>query len=223
MFKVLVAALCATCVGAGAASAQAVQTNLGQNLGFVPLQAGTIELRARAIGIIPQTSSSSISVIGGSVDATNTPAPELDLSYHITDHIAAELIAASTRHEVSATGTVLGHVDVGSVYVLPPTLTLQWHFLPQSRFDPYVGAGLTLAFFYDSNPARPTVTKVGLDNNAGAAIQAGFDYALGGPWVVNFDIKQIFLDTEARINGGAIVAKTALNPTVVGAGVGYRF
>jgi len=46
--------------------------------------------------------------------------------------------------------------------VLPPTVTLQYHFMPQSRFSPYVGVGMTVAFFYDSRPSGPTVTKVGL-------------------------------------------------------------
>ena len=185
--------------------------------------AGSFMVRIRAIGVIPQNSSSSISGIGGNVHVTDTPAPEIDLSYFITDHIALEGIAASTRHSVSAKGTSLGQVDVGSVYVLPPTLTLQYHFLPASRFSPYVGAGMTVAFFYDSQPSLPTVAKVGFSNNVGAAIQAGFDYNLSGRWFANFDVKQIFVNTTARINGGAIVAKTALNPTIVGVGIGYRF
>jgi outer membrane protein W len=39
----------------------------------------------------------------------------------------------------------------------------------------------------------------------------------------NFNIKQIFLNTTASLNGGVVKAKTALNPTVVVAGIGYRF
>ena len=187
------------------------------------LQAGDFLVRIRGIGVIPETSSSSVSLIGGHVDVTATPAPEIDFSYFLTDHFAAELIAASTRHEVSAAGTALGHVDVGSVWVLPPTLTVQYHFLPHGLFNPYLGVGLTAAFFYDSHPAGGAVTKVGLSNNVGPAIQAGVDVSLGGHWYANFDVKQIFLNTEARIDSGLIVAKTALDPTIVGAGIGYRF
>ena len=195
---------------------EAVETNAG-------FQAGSVMVRLRAIGVIPENLGSSVSAIGGHVGVTATPAPEVDLSYFFTPNIAAELIAASTRHEVSASGTALGHVDVGSVYVLPPTLTVQYHFMPHSKFSPYVGAGIALAFFYDSQPARPTVTKVGFSNNVGAAVQAGFDYNVTGHWYLNFDVKQIFVNTTARIKGGTIIAKTALDPTVVGAGIGYRF
>ncbi|APH58470.1 OmpW/AlkL family protein [Granulibacter bethesdensis] len=184
--------------------------------------AGHFMVRLRAIGVLPENKSSATS-IGGRVDATPQAAPELDLSYFFTDHIAVELIAASTRHSVSAVNTALGNVDVGSTYVLPPTLTLQYHFMPHGRFSPYAGIGLTVAWFYDSNPAGPTVSKFALENTVGPSIQVGADYNLTGKWFLNVDVKQMFLNTRARINGGAIQARTSLDPTVVGFGIGYRF
>jgi outer membrane protein len=215
--------LISACAWSAAAMAQSAQTIVSPaevNTGF---QAGDFMIRLRGIGVIPENLSSSVSLIGGKVDVTATPAPEIDFSYFITDHIAAELIAASTRHDVSASGTALGHVDVGSVWVLPPTLTLQYHFLPQGFINPYVGAGVTAAFFYDSKPAGGAVTKFGLSNTVGPALQIGLDISLGGRWYANIDAKQIFLNTEARLDGGVIRAKTSLSPTVVGAGIGYRF
>jgi outer membrane protein len=107
---------------------------------FIVKHAGTIAARARAIGVIPENLSTIVSVIGGKVGVPATPAPDVDVSYFFTDHIAAELIAASARREASVSGSILGHVDVGSVYVLPPTLTLQYHFFPKNRISPYVAA-----------------------------------------------------------------------------------
>lgn len=184
--------------------------------------AGTFMVRLRALGVLPENKSSSTS-LGGSVETTNQVAPEVDLSYFFTDHLATELIAASTRHEVSASGTAIGHVDVGSTYVLPPTLTLQYHFMPHGRLSPYVGAGVTVAWFYDTSPARPTITKVGFDTAVGPTIQVGVDYNVTGHWFLNADAKQMFLNTRARINGGTIRARTSLDPTVIGLGIGYRF
>jgi len=186
--------------------------------------AGTFMIRGRMIGVIPEDNSSS-TTIGGHVNTTAQPAPEVDLSYFFTDNIAAELIAASTRHNIAATGTAVGYVDVGSAWVLPPTLTLQYHFMPHERFSPYVGAGLNVSFFYDTTPAGPTVTKFSMDNNVGAALQIGFDYNITGHWFANFDVKQIFLNTTAHINTvlGSVTAKTSLDPLVIGAGIGYRF
>lgn len=214
----------------GLAQSSGAQTTSRDDTTFDPFSAApvgkkadTFMVRLRAIGVLPENLSSSVTVIGGHVHATDQPAPEVDLSYFFTDHLAAEVIAASTRHEVWASGTALGRVDVGSTYVLPPTITLQYHFMPHRRLSPYLGAGLALGFFYDSSPAAPTVASVGFKNNVGAAIQAGVDYNIAGHWFINVDVKQVFLDTTARINGGAIVAHTSLDPTVVGAGIGYRF
>lgn len=188
-------------------------------------EARTFMLRGRAIGVIPLDLDSSVSAIGGSVTASAQAAPEVDLSYFITDNIALELIAATTRHEVAAQNTSLGKVDVGSVWALPPTLTLQYHFMPKSAFSPYVGAGINGTIFYDTHPARPTVTHVSFDNNVGAALQAGVDYNIGGHWFANLDVKQIFLSTTAHLTTalGPVTAKTDLDPLVVGMGIGYRF
>lgn len=187
--------------------------------------AGTLMFRFRAIGVIPEDNGSSVSAIGGQVNVSATAAPEIDGSYFFTDNIAAELIAASTRHEVTATGTALGNVDVGSAWILPPTLTLQYHFMPQSQISPYVGAGLNVSWFYATQPAKPVVTKFTLNNTWGPAVQAGVDYNFAGHWFLNFDVKQIFMNTGAHVSTvlGGIKAKTNLDPLVVGAGIGYRF
>jgi outer membrane protein len=185
--------------------------------------AGSIMVRARVIDVIPQNSSSSISVIGGTVRATDSITPEVDFSYFITDNIALELIAATTKHTISGKDTLLGNPKVGTTWVLPPALTLQYHFMPQGSISPYVGAGLNYTIFYNSKAAGGAVTSMALDNNVGGVLQLGVDFKLGGAWYGNIDVKQIFVSTKAKLNGGTIVARTDLNPTVVGIGVGYRF
>jgi outer membrane protein len=205
---------------AGAASAQTADDDTP-----VGKQAGTLMVRLRAIGVIPEDSSSSVSPIGGHVDVSSQAAPEVDFSYFFTDNIAAELIAATTRHDIQATGTALGNVSVGTAWVLPPTVTLQYHFFPRERFSPYIGAGLNVSFFYDTSPSKPIVQSFSLDNSVGAALQVGFDYNFSGHWFANVDVKQIFVSTTAHINTllGPVTARTALNPLVIGAGIGYRF
>lgn len=185
--------------------------------------AGSIMVRARGLGVLPETSSSSISAIGGHVNATDTAAPEIDGSYFFTDHIAVEAIAATTRHHITARGTAAGDVDVGQVRLLPPTVTLQWHFLPQGTFSPYVGAGVNYTWFFDTSVPHTTVKSVSYDDGFGAALQIGADYHLTGRWYANFDVKQLFLNTTAKIDGGAVRANVDLNPLLVGAGIGYRF
>ena len=137
------------------------QSPLDLNQPLVGKEAGTFMIRARAIGVIPEDNSSSVSGIGGHVSATAQAAPEVDFSYFLTDDIALELIAATTRHELAAVNTraVGPKLDVGSVWALPPTLTLQYHFLPHSAFSPYVGAGLNVTFWYGESAAAPVTPR----------------------------------------------------------------
>ncbi len=201
------------------------QSLMDMNAPLVGKEAGTFMIRVRAIGVIPEDNSSSISKIGGNVSATAQAAPEVDFSYFLTDNIALELIAATTRHDIKAKGTAVGDVDVGSVWALPPTLTLQYHFFPRSAFSPYIGAGLNVTFWYGSSAATPTVQHFSVGTSWGPAIQAGFDYNFAGHWFFNADVKQIFMNTSARVDalGTTVKAHTALDPLVVGMGIGYRF
>jgi outer membrane protein len=205
-----------TLLTAGTAAAQTAETP-------AYFDTGTILARARFAAVIPENFSSSISVIGGHVSATTTEIPELDLSYFFNPNISVEAIAGSSRHEISARDSLLGpKADVGSVWVLPPTITLQYH-QQYGHFIPYAGVGVTVMFFYDSHPnVTGGITKAGYSTTAGPALDAGFDYAITPSWVANFDIKQMFVNTTAHING-AIIAKTDLSPTVVAAGIGYKF
>ena len=69
----LAAASCAAAIlaaMAGAASASAQGLDLGLSSPPVGKQAGGVMVRLRAIGVIPQDSSSSVSVIGGHVDTS---------------------------------------------------------------------------------------------------------------------------------------------------------
>lgn len=186
--------------------------------GFKAKAAGDILLRARGIYAVPRDHAS-VSA-GGSVDVSNDLVPELDVSYFLTDNLALELIAATTRHKVTWTP---GGVNLGKVSLLPPTLTLQYHFMPKERLSPYVGAGLNYTFFFNEDAPGGGINSVDYKNHIGYALQAGVDYALSGPWSLNLDVKKIFLRTDVSVNGGAVTAKADLDPWIVGVGVGYRF
>jgi outer membrane protein len=218
--------VCAALLPAALGSAATARAQTASSIadGFVGKQAGSFMVRFRAIGVIPQDNRSSTSV-GGSIKTTAQPAPEVDVSYFFTDNIAAELIAATTRHSIAAVNTAVGRVPVGAAWVLPPTLTAQWHFFPHERFSPYIGAGINASLFYSSQAAGPTVTSLKLTNSIGPAVQIGFDYNVSDRWFLNVDAKEIFLTTKARLNTvlGRVSAKTSLDPFVIGAGVGYRF
>lgn len=173
-------------------------------------------IRGRIIDVKPQEDSSVN--IGGDVDVDFAVVPEVDFSYFLTDHIAAELILATSKHEMEYNGAT----DLGSAWALPPTVTLQYHFTPDQAFSPYVGAGVNYTYFYGEDTASG-FTDLEVDGGLGYAFQAGADYWLNDNWGVNVDVKKVFLNVDAKLNGGAIRADVDLDPWIIGAGVSYRF
>ncbi|NBR28233.1 MAG: OmpW family protein [Betaproteobacteria bacterium] len=189
----------------------------GLALGMVaPVQAdqGDWLARARLLQIRPSVSSTI-----GTLDVSNEITPEVDFSYFFTENIAAELILATQRHTVKNAGA-----DIGKVSHLPPTVTLQYHFMPKETFRPYIGAGLNYTRFYNVSLALGA-TPLTVDSNSwGGAMQAGFDVALDKKWFLNFDVKKIYIKTDVK-NGttGAFVSTLKIDPVVVGVGVGMKF
>lgn len=185
-------------------------------------QAGDILVRARGVAVIP-TTGSEVSTIGGQVDATNSFIPEADVSYFFTPNIAVEAIAGVTGHSVTDRNSSLGNVNLGHVWLLPPTVTAQYHFLPKSVINPYVGFGVNYTVFFNSD--MPSGMSVHYQNSWGGALQAGADFHLEGNWYANVDIKHIFLSTTATIDTGSthLVSGVNIDPTIVGAGIGYKF
>ncbi|TCZ65378.1 OmpW/AlkL family protein [Roseicella aquatilis] len=185
-------------------------------------QAGDFVIGLGAIGVLP--SNGGTTSIGGKVEASNAAAAQLDFTYFLRPELSLNLIAATSEHDLTAKGTALGDLKLGHVWVLPPTLTLQYHPLPQSRISPYFGAGLNLTFFYGYGGDKTApVSRVRIDTAPGFAMNVGVDYELAPNWLLNLDVKKILLRTDASVNSAAVTANVHLDPWVVGASVRYRF
>lgn len=197
----------------------------------VAKEAGDIVVRFRAAAVIPDEGGSAndgTTKIGGDTSLDTDVVPELDFTYFFTKHIAAELILATTLHTASVVKTTLQSVDLGTVRLLPPTLTLQYHFLPDETFSPYIGAGVNYTIFYDESGgignSAFAVTDIDYSNNFGYAFQVGLDYKIDDKWHLNADLKKVFLNTDISVNKGVVKVDDAdVDPWIFGIGVGYRF
>jgi outer membrane protein len=192
------------------------------------------QTRFRIVNVSPNESAT-IGVIGGDVAINNKFVPELDFTYFFTKNFSVELILATAKHDVNTVGSNLtavagpasANVDLGSVWLLPPTLTAQYHF-NFDNFRPYVGAGVNYTMFY-SVDAGNTIKDVSYDNAFGIAFQGGIDYDLNDTWFLNIDAKYILLSTDVTVDasnlaaGLSIPAKVDINPLLVGVGFGMRF
>lgn len=183
------------------------------------------QIRLRALVVSPDESAT-IEAIGGDVDISTSVIPELDITYFFTKNIAAELVLGTTKHDVKAVETAVGDIDLGSVWLLPPTLTVQYHFTG-GALKPYLGAGLNYTIFYSADEG-PTADDMDYENSVGLAFQAGLDFDLNDSWFLNVDIKKVYMNTDATVNattalGATVVADVDINPLLIGFGVGYRF
>lgn len=177
------------------------------------------QIRLRGIGILADGDGRE-SVTGLGTDVGDAITPEIDVTYFFTENIAAELIAATAQHEVSA-----GNFDLGETWILPPTLTLQYHPMRDKKFSPYIGAGVNYSYFYGEDDGTG-FNGLDVEGGFGLALQAGADYWLNDNWGVNLDVKYIDIDVDAdvNLNGTALSANDVeLNPFIVGVGVSYRF
>lgn len=187
---------------------------------------GDILVRARVIGVLPDDSAD-IDPIGGDSDISDAYVPEIDFTYFLTDNIAVEVIAAVTPHDVEAVNTALGDVDLGEVTLLPPTVTLQYHYPVTETVKPYAGVGLNYTtFFNDDLPSGSPLESIDYDDSFGIALQAGVDIDINEKWFVNFDVKKVYINTDVTIDAGElgiVNADVDIDPLIVGAGVGRRF
>jgi outer membrane protein len=197
-------------------------------------------IRLRALVVVPRDSVTFDQLPGTGATWNTTVVPELDITYFFTPNIAAELILGVTRHQATGkdvatsgalAGTDLNGLNVGKSWLLPPTLTLQYHFTNLGAFKPYVGAGVNYTVFFSQKPGNVanngvTITGLHFRNSFGAALQAGFDYMIDRHWGFNVDVKKLYLrpSFDADANSGAIplTGSAKLDPWMIGVGVSYR-
>lgn len=191
---------------------------------FQPKQKGLIMVNMRVTDVAPDAGDAIKTAAGAATglhaDVKEDVMPTLGIAYFLTDNVAVDLTLGTTKHEVKAVGPGT-NVKVHETWVLPPVVALQYHFAPTARISPYVGAGLNYMLFYSGKDANGF--KVKLKDGVGYALQAGVDVATKDRWSVNLDVKKVFFDTRATINGGALTSKVRLDPWVVSAGLGYKF
>lgn len=211
----LLAAVAVAALGfAGAASAQ----------DFTPKEQGRWVVDMRATTVAPDEDAPIVTAAnaptGLHAGVSNDTMPTLGISYFVTDHVAVDVTLGTTKHTVSAVGPG-GSTEVHDSWVLPPVVTVQYHFNPKGRFSPYVGTGPNYMLFYGGKDKNGF--KVKLDDGFGWAAQGGFDYAIKDNWALNVDVKKVWFSTDATINGGALKSNVKLDPWVVSVGLGYRF
>ncbi len=223
-------AIGAACAGMAVAAPALAQTDVSPRQGVA---AGDVLLRVRTILVAPNEKSGSVlpSFPGEHVSVNDSFMPEVDVTYMATDHIGFELIASTTKHHADGrTGTTGSIGKLASTWVLPPTLTMQYHLNPTGKIRPYIGAGVNYTIFWNEKASNGLVATVGptdvrMEDSFGWAAQAGVDIDITPKVFLNLDVKYIDIDTTARLRttaGGTQRVAISLDPLVFGVGLGIR-
>jgi outer membrane protein len=148
-----------------------------------------------------------------------------DIGYDPTANTYVMLMAGiPPKPDLNGTGSVTELGKLGSVRYGPAILTGGYRFPVTSNFQPYVGAGFAYAIILHNYDGA--VSDLHVHNNFGYALQAGVEYVITRKWQAFLDLKQLWLSVNADGSLGGLVpvtAKVKLDPTIISAGIKYRF
>ena len=176
--------------------------------------AGDLVLRAGIHNVDPKSNNNPV------VHVDSNATLSLAADWYLTPNVAVDVLGALPfKHDIKLNA---GGSTVGSTKQLPPTVTLQYHFAPKAKFDPYLGVGLNYTLFFDKKTSGALAgTKLSLDNSFGLAAQLGGDIALANDWLLGIDVRYMKIKTEAKVNGASI-GDVNIDPLVYGVMIGKR-
>ena len=194
-------------------------------------QEGDWVVRFGATSVNPDESSSNVMVggadLGVGVNVDSNTQLGINVAYFFTPNVNVELLAATPFSHDLGLNTVGA---LGDTKHLPPSLTANYYFMSaDSKFQPYVGAGINYTIFFDEEftDANKTAgfTDLDLDASFGLTAQLGFDYEVNEKWHVNASVRWIDIDTDAtfKLNGADGSVSVDIDPYVYTLSLGYKF
>jgi len=158
---------------------------------------------------------------GGALEADvgGDARPTISLEYKLTPNWGVEVLGALPfEHEVRLNGA-----RAADVKQLPPTVGVQYHFMPQAQVSPFVGVGVNYTRFFGIDEKGPlSGTRLDLSNSWGGAVHAGVEVRLDERWSLTADVRWMSIETDAKV-GGVRVGTVKIDPWVYGVAVGCRF
>ncbi len=179
---------------------------------------GDMLLRGRVVAVMPDESAI-VSPIGGDLYVNNVVLPEVDISYFLTTNFAVEGLLGIIPHKAKTKNTAIGDQDAGRIWAVAPTILLQYHYKIAETIKPYLGMGMAYIRYIEDNADQDIKYK----SDIAAVAQLGVDISINDYWSANLDIKKIWADTQAKVDGGVVNADIRLDPWVIGVGLGYKF
>lgn len=175
-------------------------------------------VRAGATYVDPSSDNGNLA--GLPADISSDTQLGITFGYHLNPNVAFELLAATPfSHSVSLQG--LG--EVATFKQLPPTLNVQYYFLPEGKVSPYLGAGLNYTMVYDVDAVGALAGQnVEIGDSWGMDGQLGLRFNFSNHWDMTVDARYIGIDAGVKLNG-VNIGTADVNPMVYSLMVGKRF
>lgn len=157
---------------------------------------GDITIGLGLASVMPKSGNGTLA--GGLADINDEIQPTITAEYFIRDNLGIELLAATPfEHDINIAGVGFA----GTTKHLPPTLSLNYHFVTNTAFKPYVGAGITYTAFFQEESSLGTLE---LEDSVGVAVQVGLDYELSNKSALRANLRWLDIDSDVTLNGTAI-------------------
>lgn len=180
---------------------------------------GRWQFRVGAHYVDPKSDNGSLAGGALEADVDGAVSPTFSLEYYLTPNLGIDVLAAwPYEHEVKLNGA-----KAADVKHLPPKVSLNWHFNPGGKFNPFVGAGVNYTRFFSIDEFGALEgTRVELDDSFGLAAHVGFDVAINPRWAVTVDARWMDIDTDVKVDGTK-VGTVNIDPIAFGVSAAYRF
>lgn len=154
------------------------------------------------------------------------------MTIFVTDNIAAEVSLGlgfyktkSSALSDAATAYGSGTSSLGKrnqIFMVPVTLSAQYHAAPYGGLRPYVGLGLNGTYMHTRSKA------IKAESGFGPVLQTGVDFISKDDTLFTLDIRQYLLKSKVKFKKGflatdGISSKVNWNPLVISAGFGFKF
>lgn len=179
----------------------------------------SLELRDEAEMVVGGTP-----LIGEGISTYEHHTPSVQIGRFLTRNFAVNAtLGLPPKIDIYGAGSIGALPKLGEVTYGPTAFTLQYHLKPNSRFQPYVGAGVSYMIVFDTNDG--SFQNLHVDNDLAMAFEAGTDLMLGQKWGMFFDVKKALLRPAVTGTFGtaAVVTETKLDPWVFSSGVSFHF
>lgn len=158
---------------------------------------------------------------GGDASTTiffnNYLATELSLGFNVLPIKNTSLANVSYNYGVASTPK-----KRKPLYMIPATVTGQFHVAPYGGVRPYIGVG------YHGSYMLTQSSGVKVRNGHGLVGQVGIDFYAKDDTLINIDVRQFYLNPKLEykpslVGTQNVTSKVKINPLIVSVGIGFTF